>query len=77
MQAGTVLIVEQDVLVRHPLAEYLRECGYHVVEATRHSEARECLEGDNHNVDVALIDVGGPTGSGFLFPRGYGATVRT
>ena len=59
------MIVEQDVLVRHPLAEYLRECGYRVVEATRHSEARECLEGDNHNVDVALIDVGGPTGSGF------------
>jgi DNA-binding response OmpR family regulator len=34
MRAATVLIVEQDVLVRHPLAEYLRERGYRVVEAT-------------------------------------------
>lgn len=65
MQAATVLIVEQDVLVRHPLAEYLRECGYCVVEATQHDEARECLEAGKHSIDVALIDVGGPTGSGF------------
>lgn len=64
MQAATVLIVEQDVLVRHPLAEYLRECGYLVAEATQHDEARECLQGGK-SIDVALIDVGGPTGSGF------------
>ncbi|MEY9593614.1 DNA-binding response OmpR family regulator [Bradyrhizobium yuanmingense] len=65
MQTATVLIVEQDVLVRHPLAEYLRECGYRVVEATHHDEARACLEGEKHRIDVALIDVGGPTGLGF------------
>jgi DNA-binding response OmpR family regulator len=65
MQAATVMIVEQDVLVRHPLAEFLRECGYRVVEATQHDEARGCLEGGQHSIDVALIDVGGPTGSGF------------
>lgn len=65
MQTATVMIVEQDVLVRHPLAEYLRECGYRVLEATQHDEARECLADARHNVNVALIDVGGPTGSGF------------
>jgi len=29
----SILIVESDVLVRHRLAEYLRECGYQVLEA--------------------------------------------
>jgi DNA-binding response OmpR family regulator len=80
MQAATVVIVEQDVLVRHPLAEYLRECGYLVVEATHHDEARECLEGGKQNIDVALIDVGGPTGAGFALSawiRSNHPTVKT
>lgn len=80
MQATTVLIVEQDVLVRHPLAEYLRECGYRVMEAARHDEARECLAGGQHIIDVALIDVGAPTGSGFALSawlRSNHPTVRT
>ena len=80
MQAATVLLVEQDVLVRHPLAEYLRECGYRVVEATCRDEARECLKRGNHNIDVALIDVGSPTGSGFALSawiRSNYPTVKT
>jgi len=80
MQAPTVLLVEQDVLVRHPLAEYLRECGYRVVEATHYNEAHECLKGEKHNIDVALIDVGGPTGSGFALStwiRSNYPTVKT
>ena len=32
-QRGTVLLAEGDVLVRMPIAEYLRDCGYKVVEA--------------------------------------------
>jgi hypothetical protein len=28
MSDPCILIVEQDLLVRNPLAEYLRECGY-------------------------------------------------
>jgi len=80
MQTATVLLVEQDVLVRHPLAEYLRECGYRVVEATHHDDARECLKGGKHLIDVALIDVGGPTGSGFALSawiRSNHPTVKT
>ncbi|MCC8982783.1 response regulator [Bradyrhizobium acaciae] len=74
------MIVEQDVLVRHPLAEYLRECGYRVVEATDHDEARECLEDGRYSIDAALIDAGGPTGSGFALSawiRGNHPTVKT
>ena len=29
-----VLLVEHDIIVRHPLAEYLRECGFTVFEAS-------------------------------------------
>lgn len=41
MTTASVLVVEHDVLVRHPLAKYLRECGYRVVEAITYDEARE------------------------------------
>ena len=80
MQTATVLVVEQDVLVRHPLAEYLRECGYRVVEATSHDEARECLADGKHDIDIALIDVAGPTGAGFAlsaWARSKHPTVKT
>ena len=35
----TVLIVEDEVLSRLAMAEYLRECGFHVIEAANGVEA--------------------------------------
>jgi CheY-like chemotaxis protein len=35
----TVLVVEDDMMVRMPIAEYLRDCGYHVLEAGDAAEA--------------------------------------
>jgi CheY-like chemotaxis protein len=29
----TILVVEDDVLVRMPISQYLRDCGYRVIEA--------------------------------------------
>ena len=40
---GTVLIVEDDVLMRHMLADCLRECGHRVIEASNAMEAFEVL----------------------------------
>ena len=37
--ADTVLIVEGDVIVRLGIAEYLRHCGYRVIEAVSAAEA--------------------------------------
>ena len=38
-----VLLVEGDIIVRHPLAEYLRECGFTVFEASNGDEAKRAL----------------------------------
>ena len=35
----TILVVEDDVLVRMPIAQYLRDCGYKVIEAANADEA--------------------------------------
>jgi DNA-binding NtrC family response regulator len=59
-----VLIVEAEVLIRQPLAEYLRECGYFVVEAVNDEEARQFLTEGVVEVDVVLSDVDIP-GGGF------------
>jgi CheY-like chemotaxis protein len=77
MTTASVLVVEHDVLVRHPLAEYLRECGYRVVEAITYDEARECLRTGKHSVDVALIDMNGPTERGFALSASNFPSVKT
>jgi DNA-binding response OmpR family regulator len=55
-----ILIVESDLVVRHPLAEYLRECGYRVLEAADTDEAQTVLSEDDITVDFVLCDVRGP-----------------
>lgn len=52
-----ILIVESDVLIRQPLAEYLRECGYRVIEAVNDAEAREFFVNGVAQVDAVLADV--------------------
>ena len=66
MTEPCVLIVEADILVRNPLAEYLRECGYRVLEAFDAAEARQVLSGGTMPVNVVLADVDGPHESGFV-----------
>jgi DNA-binding response OmpR family regulator len=52
-----LLIVDGDVLVRHHLAEYLRDCGFHVIEASSSEEALTFLGEDKINVEAVLADV--------------------
>lgn len=54
--APTVLIVEDEALVRMPIAEYLRDCGYNVLEAEDADEAIHLVDSDEP-VDVVFSDV--------------------
>jgi len=53
----TVLLVEDDIVVRHPIAEYLRQCGFKVFEAAGGDEAREALTTPDLAIDVVLADM--------------------
>jgi CheY-like chemotaxis protein len=52
----TVLVVEDEMMVRMPIAEYLRDCGYNVLEA---SDAAEAIAAVNEAgpVNVVFSDV--------------------
>jgi DNA-binding NtrC family response regulator len=65
MKRLCVLIVEADLLVRHPLAEFLRACGYMVLEAANAAEARTLLTDDGKSVDAVLADASAKDESGF------------
>lgn len=56
MLQANLLIVEDDILIRHPLAEYLRDCGFKVAEAAGPEDARVFLNDDAFDVDVLLIN---------------------
>jgi DNA-binding NtrC family response regulator len=53
----TVLVVEDDVLVRSSIADYLRHCGYRVLEAANADEAMTILQKATIPVDVLFSGV--------------------
>jgi DNA-binding NtrC family response regulator len=59
------LLVERDIIVRSPLAEYLRECGYRVLEAVNTAEARELL-GAADDISLVLAEDDVPEDGGFV-----------
>jgi DNA-binding NtrC family response regulator len=58
----TVLVVEDDVLIRSSIAEYLRHCGYRVLEAASADEAMVILQKATIPVDVffSAVAMAGP-----------------
>ena len=54
--APTVLVVEDEVLVRMVVSDYLRDCAFHVVEAGSGDEAIQILEA-GIEVDIVFSDV--------------------
>jgi DNA-binding NtrC family response regulator len=53
----TILVVEDDILVRMPIAQYLRDCGYKVIEAVNADEAMAVLLHQETVVDVVFSDI--------------------
>lgn len=58
----TVLVVEDEVLVRTAIAEYLRHCGYRVIETASADEALIVLQEKNIQIDIVFSDVEMPGG---------------
>ena len=52
----TVLVVEDEMMVRMPIAEYLRDCGYNVVEACNASEAIIAMDAED-TVSLVFSDI--------------------
>lgn len=59
----TVLLVDTDPLQRSTVAEYLRDCGYQVIEATSAAEALSVLR--HRQVEVLVTDTDLQDTSGF------------
>jgi CheY-like chemotaxis protein len=53
----TVLVVEDEVLIRMVISEYLRECGYRVIEAAHAEEAVAILQEPEVDIDIVFSDV--------------------
>jgi CheY-like chemotaxis protein len=53
----TILVVEDEVFVRMVISDYLRECGYKVIEAANADEALILLQHLEIEVDVVFSDV--------------------
>lgn len=57
MQRPVVVLLETEAVSRHALSEYLRECGYRVVEAASTDEALNYFEKGDAPIEAALLDV--------------------
>ena len=57
----TILFVEDEALVRMDMAQFLRECGYHVYEAATAKEAIKALQA-KFVIDLVFTDINLPGG---------------
>ncbi len=77
-QAGdrleTILVVEDKVIIRMNVSEYLRSCGYKVIEAANGDEALKVLKSPKIRVDIVFSDVQLP---GTLDGFGLSQWIRT
>lgn len=62
--ADTILVVDDEVLVRMVVAEHLRDCGYRVIEAGDGEEAIAVLQADDR-IDIVFSDIQMPNRNGF------------
>jgi CheY-like chemotaxis protein len=68
-----VLVVEDEILVRIPVSDYLRDAGYEVIEAANAAEAVAVFS-SGEQVDIVFSDIQMPPGpmDGFALARWIG-----
>ncbi|RUW89863.1 hypothetical protein EOA13_15685 [Mesorhizobium sp. M7A.F.Ca.US.011.01.1.1] len=57
MEQAVILVLETDVLVRHEISEFLRECGFRVIEGATREEVIKVLEVAAIQPDVLLAEL--------------------
>lgn len=68
LPGATILVADSDVIVRIALAEYLRDCGFRVIEAASSAEARTVLQ-HGPSIDVLMVDARRGEESGFALAQ--------
>jgi DNA-binding response OmpR family regulator len=63
-----IIVAEHDVLARMVLAEYLRECGYHVIEAASEADVLIVLKAKPVSIILLNAQISGE-GEGFKLAR--------
>jgi DNA-binding response OmpR family regulator len=63
-----LLLFDRNVLVRTALADYLRECGFTVIEIGTLEEANALL-GSEHHIDLAFLEIGEDSAQGFVLAQ--------
>ena len=59
-QPETILVVEDEILIRMLIAGYLRDCGFKVIEAANGDEALVVLQQPDVAIDIVFSDVDMP-----------------
>jgi DNA-binding response OmpR family regulator len=59
-ESQRLIVVDGDVLVRHVISDYLRTCGYIVIEAATTDEAAIVLDDFSIGLDAVLCDAEAP-----------------
>ena len=54
--SSTILVVDEEVLICFAIADYLRDCGYRVIEAASGKEAMLVIEKSDLKIDIVLCD---------------------
>jgi two-component system cell cycle sensor histidine kinase/response regulator CckA len=67
----TVLLVEDENAVRHPAFEFLKQCGYNVIEAKDGLQAIDSVHKHGSTIDVMVTDVVMPGMSGGQLAERY------
>lgn len=55
-EARRILVADGDVIVRHAIADYLRDCGYNVIECASSDEALTVLDDHDLAIEAMLCD---------------------
>jgi CheY-like chemotaxis protein len=58
----TILVVDDEVLIRMVLSDYLQDCGFKVLEAGTVAEAIAIIEASQSTIDLVFSDVNMPGG---------------